>query len=605
MPCLVRKSVARHAGISSAIPPTASAQGQPVDVVIVKDAVPAVKLAGKPKWWRWLMAAAAATMLLVGGIIVILWWSGVRGTGRADEAELPPGVPRPALPQLKFAIQVKPPKPVTIKPPVLEKDRVVRQLPAAVNDVAVGGNGRFLILHLPALRKLAIFDANEGRVIHYLAVTGETVKFTAGMDKLIVATGNTLQRWSLLTLEQEATAPVKGKVKVVGMGSGSNGPLLLGMDVPDENAAKKNEWTFFDLATLQPLQVAGGDRQALDLGNQANRVQISADGKIFRLMEVEKSSWGGNQTFVLNEGELTVYPQGGSRELFTGRGLYDNQINGYALRMAHTRDFFSTPSHQGNYYVQLPCEKDSLLEVRLQDLEKPLLTIDPGEVANADGVRDIGPPLQQEASSMSVSKCFHLIPGARLLVLIPPSKDRLILQRCDADEALAKLETERLLVLSQPPLSVKPGETFTYQIEAKPTKGKVQFHLESGPPKMALSPDGKLTWRVPADCAAAYSTAVVSIRDGAGQEAFHSFWLRHPGNKAFFGRGTEPPKPGPASVKAPMLEKDRVRKSPGCACRAGGGGRRRTLSDPAPRQGPATRHFRRQRSRRGPLHHAS
>src|SRR5262249_42887016 len=52
-----------------------------------------------------------------------------------------------------------------IKPPTLTGDKVERKLSSAIADVAVGGGGRYLVLHLPRERKLAVFDVNAAKVV--------------------------------------------------------------------------------------------------------------------------------------------------------------------------------------------------------------------------------------------------------------------------------------------------------------------------------------------------------------------------------------------------------------------------------------------------------
>src|SRR5438105_4814357 len=83
----------------------------------------------------------------------------------------------PALPPL--------PEPVPIRRHQ-EKEPTTVRLPATVEGLAVGGEGRFLVFHFRTLNKLGVFDVNEERVVHSLDVPGPTVHFAAGMTKLLV-----------------------------------------------------------------------------------------------------------------------------------------------------------------------------------------------------------------------------------------------------------------------------------------------------------------------------------------------------------------------------------------------------------------------------------
>src|SRR5262249_25581075 len=155
----------------------------------------------------------------------------------------------------------------------------VRQLPGTFSDVCVGGGGRFLILHLPKLRKLAIFDVNEAKIAHYISLAADNIKFAAGLDKLMVVLpdSNIIQRWDLRTFEREAPAPLalKGTVKALCMGSASHGPLLVGgADGPTPLGGV----AFLDVQTFKPLEFT--NQHQLGFGDGVH-LRASADGKVF------------------------------------------------------------------------------------------------------------------------------------------------------------------------------------------------------------------------------------------------------------------------------------------------------------------------------------
>src|SRR5262249_19026284 len=124
-----------------------------------------------------------------------------------------------------------PPLPVAIRPPELEAEKVFRELPGPVADVAVGGGGRLLVLLLAQSRKLAVFDVSDAKIIKEIPVAANDVKIAANMNKLVVFEPATsaLHRYDLKTFERDATATLKLKVPVVAMamGSSSSGPLAV------------------------------------------------------------------------------------------------------------------------------------------------------------------------------------------------------------------------------------------------------------------------------------------------------------------------------------------------------------------------------------------
>jgi hypothetical protein len=149
---------------------------------------------------------------------------------------------------------------------------------------------------------------------------------------------------------------------------------------------------------------------------------------------------------------------------------------------------------------------------------RPLLTLPPldGQEALYD---------HNALDNIVPDRYVHLIPDARLIVVLPASGDRLILHRFDLDAALEKAGIDYLYVSSRPPRQVQAGGGVAYQLKVKSKKGGARYQLADGPPGMKLSPAGRLTWRVPADYAQAETDVLVTVSDTTGQEVLHSFKL--------------------------------------------------------------------------------
>ena len=89
-------------------------------------------------------------------LVVVLVLVGVAGTAYFLLGQI-------GKPSARFSpLVAAPAKPVPIKPAPLTDERTILSLPSPVADVVVGGGGRFLILHLPKLRQLAVFDGEPG-----------------------------------------------------------------------------------------------------------------------------------------------------------------------------------------------------------------------------------------------------------------------------------------------------------------------------------------------------------------------------------------------------------------------------------------------------------
>jgi hypothetical protein len=127
-----------------------------------------------------------------------------------------------------------------------------------------------------------------------------------------------------------------------------------------------------------------------------------------------------------------------------------------------------------------------------------------------------------------VEHSVHLIPKAKLLVVVPPSRDELHLYPADPDAALDKSGRDYLLVTSSPPATFRRGQTFRYEVEARAKKGPVTFKLESAPKEMTVDAKGVITWAVPADFAEKRVDVILAARDAGGQEVFQTFTLTDP-----------------------------------------------------------------------------
>src|SRR5262245_57515698 len=161
---------------------------------------------------------------------------------RFPEPPPPVGPAEVKPPADKSAPKWHPVAAVPIKPAPLRQDREERKLPSAIDDVCVGGGGRFILLSLPQPKQVAIFDVNEAKVVKFLAVPSTSPRIAAGMDKLFVAAPaeGLIVRYSLLTFEKEITvqlppAPAGAKVDALVTGSAANGPILVGYSAREKS----------------------------------------------------------------------------------------------------------------------------------------------------------------------------------------------------------------------------------------------------------------------------------------------------------------------------------------------------------------------------------
>jgi hypothetical protein len=442
--------------------------------------------------------------------------------GPLPPGKMQPPTERPILPPAR-------PGPVN-RPPRLATDQVEKMLPSTIADVAVGGGGRYLILYLPQERKLAVFDVSEAKIKGYVPAAGSSVKFAAGREKLLVALGgeNIIQRWNLATLQREVTAPlpVQFKISLIGMGSNSDGPLL----VASADGVWRAELFFMDIMTLKKLPIKQTGDSHIHI-MEGDGVRASADGRVFGLWSI----WMGTRTLVLEGQEARGYHENGlpghlipgpdGKVIYTAKGRYNNHVKPLGDRSNDGP--YCLPAVQGDYYLTVkansPQGRDKsvsgTLAVHVAGDERPLITLP--EMDLPASIHGQAPNSQ----TLPADKRIYFIPAANLIVIIPDSSDRLVLQRFDVMQALEKSGIDYLFVVSHAPVKAKKGATYRYQLAVKSKQGGVKYRVESGPQGMKISDTGLLTWDVPRSASEMELDVLLTISDKSGQEIFHKFCI--------------------------------------------------------------------------------
>jgi hypothetical protein len=444
----------------------------------------------------------------------------------------PPVRPAPAQAQWK-----PPALPVrsTLRPPPLKGDRVVVALPSTCTDLAVGGGGRYLILALPGLRKLAVFDANRAEVARYLSLTDDDVKFAAGITKLVVALprARRIERYDLETGRREAQEDLPDSVSALCMGSASHGPVLVREAVQQPRGGQGGVW-FLDPQTLRrvPLET---DRP---VPGDGAFFRAAADGTVFTF----RNGVGGEPHTV-----TVVAWEGGRAVVRTARGCPSSVLvpgptgqwfySGWAVYNAHLQPLFPrpVPRQGGKPFLPAAHGNDSFfvrLDYRQWDqLGGALTFFQKGQaqpfsrIENVEGVTNEQIAYGKLRDRLCHDQRVHFLPGAKLVVSIPAANDRLVLYRFDAEKALAESGQDYLYAASQPPAVARRGTTWSHVPVFKSSTGGVKVRLDSGPRGMTLS-KGELSWKVPADFAETEATVILSAQDAGGSRCLHPFTIR-------------------------------------------------------------------------------
>jgi hypothetical protein len=441
-----------------------------------------------------------------------------------------------------------------IRPPSMARDQEEIKLPGQVTDVAVGAGGRFLLLSIKSLKKLAIFDVNSAKVIRLMSLPSDDSLVTAGAEKFLIISPATgiIQRWDLATLERERTASVSlaGSIVSVAMGSRSNGPVLAFANVADNNNFNSGRFVFFDpisfrlLTDFRQENYFMRNRQSVasqiekagmvytpHFSQAEQRVQLRAapNGELFTAWSTQHSpaglltfAWKTKKTLEFRYDHTDVLynvPGPDGLTLFTGTAGIMNEEQKPTLRdLPKERRYL--PSTAVNYFLGFEGTRASLYAT---GNSSPLILIDD---LKEFGTTVASPRQAYNARDIIWDKRVQFIAEANLLVTIPSEVAQVTLRRVNALQLLKTSSVDYLFVESIPPRTTTKGTKFEYQIQARSRRGGLKFELSGGPEGMTVSREGRLTWNVPTEFEEEEVTPVIAIKDNSGSEIFHTFSMR-------------------------------------------------------------------------------
>ncbi len=361
---------------------------------------------------------------------------------------------------------------------------------------------------------------------------------------------NLLQCWNLEHLTSDGglrPSPINGRLKALAMGSDSDGPVLAHWN-PSKRSSVPERFSFIELNTLQVLKigtVSGPDcrvspsRGTFSIGGESWDLRASPGGNLFGL-------WGG-----YTNGQIATLSIRGARlgehsqsfhmcgflapgadgvTFFTGSqgridafgdaivGPPDPDPGPHAWTVGRPWGLLTVPSASADYFL-VPGPGLASVSIHSAGDGARLLTIPTLAEMTTPSARDPSPP------GITAEKRFHFLPAVKLLITIPPSNDRLVLRRVDIDAAVGQT-ADAILILTPPLLNARAGQPLVARIQAKSTKGDVQFTLVKGPKGLSISPDGQISWAVPDVPDGGAAKIVLSLRDPAGRSRSHEVAIR-------------------------------------------------------------------------------
>ena len=405
------------------------------------------------------------------------------------------------------------------------------KLPALISNITMAGSGRFLLIQMPKLRSLGIFDVAEARVVRYIDLPSEDVMVAGGASEFIVLVPETrtIQRWSLETFERQLAKmlPFSGVVKCIEMGYATDGPLLVHW-AAGTRALDQASYSFLDARTFDVIEVTFAEGSHFRNTSFRDRVHLrmSADGSVVGAWATSHSPQGlgsgilsGNRVRTHYEHQSVGYikPGPAGQYLYTMRGVYSPNLNRVFPQMGDT---MVVPSTSPAYYLGCPSPGFHDGQGAMFSL---YVTGNPAPVCPLPAFPEL--VLQAnywESEDLTLDKRVWFIPQANLVVTVPMENDRLVLRQFEIRTALAESDIDYLFVESIPVSTAEVGQEYLYQVEVLSSAGDVTYSLASGPGGMEVSSDGLLLWDVP-ESQTGNANVILSIQDRSGQQIYHSF----------------------------------------------------------------------------------
>jgi hypothetical protein len=337
-------------------------------------------------------------------------------------------------------------KPVTgpipaITPPALPADPSNIDLGGKVGQVAVGGGGRFIVMHFPMEGKLGLFDVTTARFNTIPADAGE-VRLAAGLSRAVLYVNATkiFRVYSLPDLGKQYDAAVDlfFGANSIAMGSRTNGPLLVDAGFGDIR--------LYDIAGRELSEIEGA-RGKPGIHSTPGGIRAAPDGKAFTTFDGFND---GQKTALLTATgtkwkvhlDFSQVPFPGPDGNLYGNGVVMNR-SGQDQRFggigAQSHQWFVPSVSSGQYFLKVVPTT-----LRMDGREKKSLSVTVHERKKGDNPVAGSPTFAGLPEFDGIINVFggidhdhaydhhlFLMPEAKLLVILAGSKDRLVLRKVD------------------------------------------------------------------------------------------------------------------------------------------------------------------------------
>lgn len=377
-------------------------------------------------------------------------------------------------------------------------DPVVIGLANPYRRFAVGGSGRYFILHQPENSKLVVVDVLRQGIVHELTDVLDDVLFTAGADALFVArpAQGTLERIGLESFRREkiSSLPVDSPPYALKMGSNAVSPLFLACD---------NDACLIDGRTLERIGDSIGAR-----GRYGYEFQLSADGQtaLGIVTGLSPVSWDRmivGQPETQSVGSTSNYSRYWSGPTADGSLILieaqecDRNLRRISMKLfeqdrllptVDPRFYLAVRFGTENVQCQICNVADRRTIFTIQDFEDMWLPVD-----------DKRPELLRKRLDEDRDCSFWFLPQLKSFVTLNWDRQQISIYPFDLEETLRQKGAPWLYVTSIPPLQATRGADLFHQFQSFSSSDHVEYHLESPVEGLSLTSQGELHWKVPAE----------------------------------------------------------------------------------------------------------
>ncbi len=399
--------------------------------------------------------------------------------------------------------------------------RIVR-CPSTITAACMAGGGRYLLLHLKEINKIAVFDISESRIAKFLPAPAGDFSFAGGLTAAVVLDKekHQLSRWSLVDMKLEATVPAAEDIDRVVMGCSSRGPVYaLEKDFSGWNVG------FLALDTLKPMPVETLNGRTYNSRMDIEcypGVQVAADGSV--LVGIRES---------FDSGTLVRYA--GGRVLQQRLRLHSRTPRkGVLAPLANGQGFIGNTGCFGRDFTPIKINRNTQ---RVMAAAAPVGSFFLSIASSGNSIHRgadaqlvaLAPDLPFAPDTNAYGKAelrhedrVYFVPAAKVIVVLPAAGSDIALRRMDL---ASEVETEKAVVCfaSIPPLMAS-RKGFRYKVQTAGA-AKPQLTLVVKPPGMTIDENGVINWRPPRT-GGAMTVRVVVRASAPGNTAFQKFKLQ-------------------------------------------------------------------------------